>query len=146
MLSTARDYHPVLMMAVISASSVQGSPRHESAGAFPFLQSVARRARHHWRQQHGETLQYPGHCLHTLAGADMEFGHAILFIPGGRGGALMQPLPQQISKGMVIPVPAPLVIQGYNEQVGAFKIFQGFLPGSRGGEQNGITKWATQAV
>ena len=60
----------------------------------------------------------------------------------------MQSLPQQISKEMVITIPAPLVVQGDDEQVGAFEIFQGFLPGSRSGgfEQNGITQGAAQAV
>ena len=58
----------------------------------------------------------------------------------------MQSLPQQIGKEMVIAVPAPLVIQGDDEQVGVFEIFQGFLPGSRGVEQNGITQGAAQAV
>jgi len=31
---------------------------------------------------------------------------------------------------MVIAVPMPLVVQGDDEQVGVFEIFQGFLPGS----------------
>jgi hypothetical protein len=46
---------------------------------------------------------------------------------------------------MVIAVPTPLVVQGEDEQVN-LEIFQGFLPGSRGGEQNGITLGAAQAV
>ena len=40
----------------------------------------------------------------------------------------------------------PLVVQGDDEQVGAFEIFQGFLPGSRGVEQNSITQGTAQAI
>ena len=58
----------------------------------------------------------------------------------------MESLPQQISEEMVIAVPTPLVVQRDDEQVGAFEIFQGCLPGSRRGEQNGITKGAAHAV
>ena len=65
----------------------------------------------------------------------------------------MQSLTQQFSKKMVIAVPMPLVVQGDDEQVGLFEIFQGFLPGSIGVAQNGssyetdgITKGAAQAV
>ena len=57
-----------------------------------------------------------------LAGAQVEFGEFFGF---------SQALAQQIAKEMVIAVPAPLVIQRDDEQVGAFEIFQGFLPGSR---------------
>ena len=41
---------------------------------------------------------------------------------------MVQSLPQLISEEMVIAVPAPLVVQGDEEQVGAFEIFQGLLP------------------
>ena len=58
----------------------------------------------------------------------------------------MQSLPQQIREEMVIAVPAPLVVQGHDEQVGAFEIFQGCLPGSSRIEQNGITQGARHAV
>src|SRR5688572_21081988 len=47
---------------------------------------------------------------------------------------------------MVIAVPTPLIVQGNEEQIGALEIFQSGLPGSRGVEQNGITKGAAQAV
>ena len=47
---------------------------------------------------------------------------------------------------MVIAVPTPLVVQGDEEQVGVFEIFQGFLPGTRGVEQNGITQGARHPV
>ena len=43
---------------------------------------------------------------------------------------------------MMIAVPMPLMIQGDNEQIGLFKIFQSLWPGSRWFEQNGITKGA----
>src|SRR5262249_9861614 len=53
---------------------------------------------------------------------------------------------------MVVTVPAPLVVQRDDKQVGSFEILQGFLPGSRRSGalstplQNSITKRATQAV
>src|ERR1041384_1387520 len=49
---------------------------------------------------------------------------------------------------MVIAVPAPFVVQGNDEQIGMFEIFQRFLPGSRprSVEQNGLTQRTTQAV
>ena len=47
---------------------------------------------------------------------------------------------------MVIAVPPPLVVQGDDEQVGAFEIFQRCSPGTRGVEHNGITQGATEAV
>src|SRR5437660_7967647 len=80
------------------------------------------------------------------AGTTMQFGHIPHLISCRRGASLLQSLSQQISKEMVIAVPASLVIQGDEEQVGVFEIFQGCLPGTRGGEQNGITKRAAQAV
>ena len=58
-----------------------------------------------------------------LAGTDVVVGHVV---------ALLQPLPQQFGKEMVIAVPTPLVVQGDDEEVGMFEIFQGFLPGSSG--------------
>src|SRR5688572_20836038 len=83
-----------------------------------------------------------------LAGADVQFVHATFFIlcPCGGGKALLESLPQQIRKEMVITVPAPLVVQRDDEQVGAFKIFQGFLAGTIRVEQNRITQGATQTV
>ena len=45
----------------------------------------------------------------------------------------MQSLPQQLREEMVIAVPAPLVVQRDDEQVGAFEIFQGGLPGTQRG-------------
>src|SRR6266487_724242 len=80
------------------------------------------------------------------AGTSVEFGHAPPFIPCRRGCALLQSLSQQISEEMVIAVPTPLVVQGDEEQVGVFDMLEGFLPGTRGGEQNGITKRARHSV
>ena len=81
-----------------------------------------------------------------VTGATMERGQ-----PGvlGAGKAVLQ----QPGKEMVVAVPTPLVVQGDDEQVGMFEIFQGFLPGSIGGGrqicipmQNGITEGAAQAA
>ncbi|HEV2655216.1 MAG TPA: hypothetical protein VGT82_09655 [Ktedonobacteraceae bacterium] len=58
----------------------------------------------------------------------------------------MESLPQQLRKEMVIAVPAPLVVQRDEKQVGAFERVQGGLPGNRGVEHNGITQWAAEAV
>ena len=74
-----------------------------------------------------------------LAGTAVQFGYAPSFVLCRRGYALMQSLAQQISKEMVIAVPAPLIVQGDEEQVGVFEIFQGCLPRSRWVAQNGIT-------
>ena len=71
---------------------------------------------------------------------DMQFGDP------SRGETLPQPFAKQISKEMVIAVPAPLVVLGDDEQVGVFEIFQGCLPGNRWVEQNGITKRSAHAV
>ena len=60
--------------------------------------------------------------------------------------ALVQSLPQQIGEEMVIAVPAPLVVQGDEEQVGVFEVVQGCLPGSGGIAQHGIAQGAAQAV
>ena len=58
----------------------------------------------------------------------------------------MKALSKQIGKEMVIAIPMPLVIQRDDKKVGVFEIFQGFLPGNRRIEQNGITQRAAQAV
>src|SRR5687768_13430386 len=47
---------------------------------------------------------------------------------------------------MVIAVPAPLVVQGNDEQVGTVELLEGCLPGSGGVAQHGIAEGATQAV
>ena len=72
-----------------------------------------------------------------LAGAQVEFGEFFGF---------SQALPQQFGKEMVIAIPTSLVIQWDNEQVRAFEIFQGFLPGSRRRTQNSVTKGPAHAV
>src|SRR5439155_19036004 len=81
-----------------------------------------------------------------LAGTTVQFGHIPHLISCRRGASLLQSLAQQISEELVIAVPPPLVVQRDEEQVGVFDILEGFLPRTRGGEQNGITKRAAQAV
>ena len=80
------------------------------------------------------------------AGTDVQFVHLAFRISWRGGEALVQSLPQQIGEEMVIAVPPPLVVQGDKEQVGAFEMFQGCLPGTRGVEQNGITQGARHPV
>src|SRR5437899_12376892 len=80
------------------------------------------------------------------AGTTVQFGHIPHLISCRRGASLMQSLSQQISEEMVIAVPPPLVVQGDEEQVGVFDILEGCLPGTRGVQQNGITKRAAQTV
>src|SRR5436305_2114617 len=81
-----------------------------------------------------------------LAGTTMQCGHIPHVIFRKRGASLLQSLPQQICEEMVIAVPTPLVVQGDEEQVGAFEILEGCLPGNRGVQQNGITQQARQPV
>ena len=69
-----------------------------------------------------------------LAGTNVQFVHIPHLILCRRGASLLQSLSQQISEEMVITVPPPLVVQGNEEQVGVFEIFQTCLPGTRGGE------------
>src|SRR5438552_4730531 len=80
------------------------------------------------------------------AGTTMQFGHIPHLIFCRRGASLLQSLSQQIREELVIAVPTPLVVQRDKEQVGAFDILEGCLPGNRGVQQNGITKRAAQPV
>src|SRR5262245_40718977 len=84
--------------------------------------------------------------LIPVAGASVEFGRVLPVIPRRRGSALVQSLPQRISEEMVIAVPAPLVVQRNQEQVGVVEIFQGCLSGSSAVAQHGITQGAAQAA
>ncbi len=59
---------------------------------------------------------------------------------------LLQALPQQIRKEAVIAVPAPLIVQGDDKQVGAFEKFQGFLAGNSRIEHHGVTQGPAQAL
>jgi hypothetical protein len=59
-----------------------------------------------------------------LAGPDVQFVYAAFGIPGRGGEALVEPLPQQIGKEMVITEPSPLVVEGDDEQVGAVERFE----------------------
>ena len=47
---------------------------------------------------------------------------------------------------MVVAVPAPLVVQGDDEQVGPLEVLEGRLTGRRGVEQHGITERAAEAI
>ena len=120
------------------ATKLQGHPLafHQALGALNIIGSNRMVKRFHLQAM----------VFIPEAGTDVQFGHALPFIPWRRGDALVQSLPQQIREEMVIAVPPPLVVQGDEEQVGAFEIFQGCLPGNRGVEQNGITQGAAQAV
>ena len=71
--------------------------------------------------------------LVPLAGANVQ-----LIQSAFRTDALMKPLAQQVRKKMVIAVPAPFAIQRDHEQIGAFQIFQGLLPGDGRVQQNGV--------
>src|SRR5450759_1703156 len=70
------------------------------------------------------------------AGTTVQCGHIPHLISCRRGASLLQSLSQQISEEMVIAVPTPLVVQGDEEQVGVFDILEGFLPRTRGVQQN----------
>src|SRR5690349_14290870 len=74
---------------------------------------------------------------------DVQLVHPALRICWRGCDALGEAQSEQIRKEMVIAVPTPLVVQGNDEQVGAFEVFQGGLPGNRGVKQNGITQGAT---
>ena len=89
-----------------------------------------------------KSLNLQAIVLIPLAGTSVVFGNALAFSPCRRGNALVQSLSQQIGEEMVIAVPASLVVQWDDEQVGTFESFQGLLPGSRRSEQNGITNGA----
>ena len=98
--------------------------------------------------------------LEIVGGRSVEKGfelQAVVFIPVARttvqlsditcgAAGLVQALAEQIGEEVVIAVPAPFVVEGDEEQVGAFEILEGCLPGSRRVAQNGITQWAAQLV
>src|SRR5512134_1841920 len=67
-------------------------------------------------------------------------------ISGRDGNTLVEALPEQIGKEMVITVPAPPIVERSEKQIGALKMFQGFLPGRGGIEQNGVAQGTTQTV
>ena len=79
--------------------------------------------------------------LIPLAGAEVVLIHG-----PGRDRALLAPLPQQIGEQMVVPVPAPLAVQGDDEQVGPIEVLEGLLAGGRGVEQHGITERAAEPI
>src|SRR5262249_26351964 len=64
-----------------------------------------------------------------------------------RGGdALVQALPEDLSKEVVIAVPPSLMVQGDQEQIGAFQIVQRRLPGRHGVEHHRLTHRAAQPL
>src|SRR5688572_17367785 len=75
-----------------------------------------------------------------LAGTDVQLAQAALLISGPSRQSLMQALSQQIGKEMMVAVPAPLVVQGYQEEVCALQILEGFLSGRRRIQQNCLTQ------
>ena len=62
--------------------------------------------------------------LKPPAGPQMILSEGISFICVG---ALVQALAQQVGKEMVITIPFSLVVERNEEQVGAFKMFEGLL-------------------
>src|SRR6266567_3637216 len=92
-------------------------------------------------------------CFHREAmvfipctGTDMQGGHLALRIYWRGGDALVEAQPEQIRKEVVIAVPAPLVVQGDEEQIGAFEVFQGGLPARCGVENHYITQGSRHPV
>ena len=79
--------------------------------------------------------------LVPLAGTEVVLIHT-----SGRDRDLLAPLPQQIGEQMVVAVPAPLVVEGDDEQVGPIEVFEGLLTGGRGVEQHGITEGAAEPI
>src|ERR1051326_4466995 len=76
------------------------------------------------------------------ASTDVQFIYLALRVCWREGDALVESKPEQISKEMVIAVPPPFVVQGDDEQVGAFEIYTCGFPNPRGGWQNGNNKGA----
>lgn len=62
------------------------------------------------------------------------------------GRLLREALPQQFAKQMVVAIPATLVVQGNEEQIGAFDGFKGRLPGANGHGENRVTQRATEPL
>ena len=73
------------------------------------------------------------------AGPDVQAGDFV-------GILLLQPLPQQLTEEMMIPIPAPVVVQGDDEEVGAIEVGQDLLPGSGGVRYERIAQRAAQPV
>ncbi len=79
--------------------------------------------------------------LEPLAGPEV-----VLVLAPGRDRDLLAPLPQQVGEQAVVAVPAPLVVQGDDEQVGALEMLERLLAGGRGVEQHGIAQRAAEAI
>jgi hypothetical protein len=80
------------------------------------------------------------------AGAEVQSVHVAYRLSRSGGGALVEALAQQLREEVVITVPAPLMVQRHQEQVGAVQRLQGGLPGRRGVVHDGITERTAQAL
>ena len=85
-------------------------------------------------------LQEPAVAFMPLTGADVQVGDLL------RRQALPQPSSQQVAEEVVIAIPAPLVVEGDDEQVGALDGLQGLVTGAGRGAQDRIAQGAAQAV
>src|SRR5260370_7131207 len=72
------------------------------------------------------------------AGTDVQVVHLAFRISWRGGDALVESLPQQLRKELVIAVPPPLVVQRDDEQFGVFDIFHGGFPAPSRAYQNTI--------
>ena len=59
---------------------------------------------------------------------------------------LVQALPQQIGEEPVVAIPAPLVVERDDEEVGLVERLQRGLPGRRGVARDGVAEGAAQAI
>jgi hypothetical protein len=110
-------------------------------------------------QRHAPALQQPLSAVNVLGGGGMLEGFHLQIVglapdagPDVQAGdgvsrqLLLQPLSQQLAEKMVIAIPAPLVVQRDNEQVGALQGNQRRLPSSGCILQDGVAQWPAQAI
>ena len=132
--------HPARSSEATPASPVSQWLCREGGGHFLAFHQAHRALDIIGRSRMAEGLEHQVIVFIPLAGMDMQFGDP------SRGETLPQPFAKQISKEVVIAVPASLVVLRDDEQVGALDIFQGCLPGNGWVEQNGIAKRPAQAI
>src|SRR5512140_2620329 len=70
----------------------------------------------------------------------------ILVRARGEDSALRAPLPQEVGEEMVIAVPAPLGIEGDEEEVGPVEVLERLLSRGRGVDQHGIAQGAAEPI
>ena len=75
-------------------------------------------------------FEFQSSLFEPLAGAQVQPG---LLLRGA--------LAQELGKQVVVAIPAPLVVQRDDEQVGAFEEFQGLLPGDSRVELRSKKAW-----